>query len=71
MFEIEMEVLMGDAFTEKQVRDGIIATLKAQFHLTHVRTELSEKKVKDWIIDRDLYWDSPENISIELGNLNK
>lgn len=53
MFEISMEVLMNDAFTEKEVRDVIKYCLKEALHLSHISVELSEKKVKDWVIDED------------------
>ena len=54
MFEVKMQVIMNDAFTEKEVRDVLKEGLKEELHVSYISVELSEDKVKDWVFDRDL-----------------
>ena len=55
MFEVKLEVIVSDDLTIDDVRSNIKDSLDENINidLTHIRVKISEKKAKEWIIDRD------------------
>ena len=55
MIEVKLEVIVSETFTLDDIKSNIKDSLDDNINidLTHIKVKFSEKKCKDWIIDKD------------------